>query len=253
MSFMLCASGGVWFVTARPRPAGLVVPSEMAQESRAFARPWVLEDLARRALLDDPPAVEHDDAVGDPAAKSISWVTTSMVMPSSASRFITAQHLADRLGVERGSRLVEQHEGRAHCERPGDRDTLLLAARQLRRILSTMCRRGPPWRAARAASASASARGLRAPSSARSRHWRAQSRWGNSSKFWKTMPMRRRTLRTSRSVAADQPALEDDLAGSGSLRAHWRSEAASTCPSRSDRSGTRPRRDARRARRRPAP
>ena len=46
-----------------------------------------------------------------------------------------AQHLADGLGVERRGRLVEQHELRLHGERAGDRDALLLAARELRRVL----------------------------------------------------------------------------------------------------------------------
>ena len=36
------------------------------------------------------------------------------------------QHLAHELGVERGGRLVEQHEIGLHRQRPRDRDTLLL-------------------------------------------------------------------------------------------------------------------------------
>jgi hypothetical protein len=45
------------------------------------------------------------------------------------------QHLADHLGVERAGRLVEQHDGGAHRERARDRHALLLAARELRRVL----------------------------------------------------------------------------------------------------------------------
>jgi hypothetical protein len=44
------------------------------------------------------------------------------------------QHLADELGVERGGRLVEQHQLGAHRERSGDTDSLLLAAGELARI-----------------------------------------------------------------------------------------------------------------------
>ena len=41
------------------------------------------------------------------------------------------EHLADEFGVERGGDLVEQHHLGVHRQRPGDRHTLLLAARQL--------------------------------------------------------------------------------------------------------------------------
>src|SRR4029453_12052451 len=44
------------------------------------------------------------------------------------------QHFADQLGVQRGSRLVEQHELRPHCERARDGDALLLSAGELERI-----------------------------------------------------------------------------------------------------------------------
>ncbi len=67
-------------------------------------------------------------------ANPISWVTTTIVMPSSASFFITREHLADELRVQRRGGLVEQHQLGVHRQGPGDRDTLLLAAGQLRRI-----------------------------------------------------------------------------------------------------------------------
>ena len=65
-------------------------------------------------------------------AKRISWVTTIMVMPASASAH-HRQHLADQLGIERRGRLVEQHQLGSHRERPGDRHALLLAARETMR------------------------------------------------------------------------------------------------------------------------
>jgi hypothetical protein len=51
-------------------------------------------------------------------AKPISWVTHSMVMPSSA-RLTMVEHLLDHLGIERRGRLVEQHDlrGFMHSER----------------------------------------------------------------------------------------------------------------------------------------
>ncbi len=41
------------------------------------------------------------------------------------------EHLADELRIERGSRLVEEHQLRVHRQRTGDRHALLLAAGQL--------------------------------------------------------------------------------------------------------------------------
>jgi hypothetical protein len=44
------------------------------------------------------------------------------------------ENLAHQLGVERAGRFVEQQHARAHRQCPGNRDTLLLAARKLLRI-----------------------------------------------------------------------------------------------------------------------
>jgi len=48
------------------------------------------------------------------------------------------EHLAHELDVERGRRLVEQHRFRPHHEGARDRDTLLLAARELVRELRAL-------------------------------------------------------------------------------------------------------------------
>jgi hypothetical protein len=45
-----------------------------------------------------------------------------------------AAQLAPDLGVERSERLVEQQDARVAGERPGERDALALAARQLARV-----------------------------------------------------------------------------------------------------------------------
>ena len=67
-------------------------------------------------------------------AKPISWLTTSMVMPSRGEPDHGVEHLLDHLRIERRGRLVEQHDLRLHAERARDRDALLLAAGKLRRI-----------------------------------------------------------------------------------------------------------------------
>jgi len=75
------------------------------------------------------------------AAKPISCVTISMVMPFGGEAPHDLQDFADEFGIERGGRLVEQHQARLHGERPRDGDALLLAARQMAGI-GAPCRRG---------------------------------------------------------------------------------------------------------------
>ena len=52
-------------------------------------------------------------------AKPISWVTTIIVIPSSASRAHDGEHVPDELGVERGGRLVEEHQLAGPWSAPG--------------------------------------------------------------------------------------------------------------------------------------
>ena len=68
-------------------------------------------------------------------AKPISWVTMIRVVPVAARSWITVEHLADQLGVERRGRLVEQHAPPgSQGQRAGDGDALLLPAGQLPRV-----------------------------------------------------------------------------------------------------------------------
>ena len=64
-------------------------------------------------------------------AKPISCVTTSMVMPRLAEAGHQVQHALDQFGVQRAGGLVEEHDFRLHGERAGDRDALLLPAREV--------------------------------------------------------------------------------------------------------------------------
>ena len=54
------------------------------------------------------------------------------------------EHLADELGIERRRRFVEEHHVRVHRQRPGDGDTLLLAAGQARRVLVDLVAQADP-------------------------------------------------------------------------------------------------------------
>lgn len=71
-------------------------------------------------------------------AKPISCVTMRIVMPAARQLADDAQHLLDHLRVERGCRLVKEHDLRFHRERPHDGETLLLAAGELAGVLARL-------------------------------------------------------------------------------------------------------------------
>ncbi|STT54698.1 Uncharacterised protein [Klebsiella pneumoniae] len=93
----------------------------------------MVEHLVAAALLDDP-AVDHKHhLVGHLAGKAISWVTTTRVVPDRASFLIHIQHLAHQLRIQRRSGLIKQDHPRVQRQRPGNGDTLLLAAGEMPR------------------------------------------------------------------------------------------------------------------------
>jgi hypothetical protein len=105
------------------------------------------------------------------------------------------QHFLDHLGIESRGRLVEQHDARAHCENPGYRNALLLAARELRRV-SPRFLRNPD--ASEQFHATASASALDRPFTflgARVMFCSAV-RWRKRLKCWNTMPMSCRSVLT---------------------------------------------------------
>ena len=59
-------------------------------------------------------------------------------MPEVGQLAHDVEDLVDHLRVERGGGLVEEHDLGLHRERPGDRDALLLAAGELRRVLARL-------------------------------------------------------------------------------------------------------------------
>ncbi len=89
------------------------------------------EEVLRRPVLDDRPAVHHHDAIGR-LAREAHLVGDADHRHAVARELLHhVEHVADRLGVERARRLVEQHQRRVHGERARDRDALLLAAGEL--------------------------------------------------------------------------------------------------------------------------
>ena len=68
----------------------------------------VVEELAGSVASTMAPSAMKITRFAASRANPISWVTTSMVMPSRASRH-HVEHLVDHLGVKGAGRLVEQH------------------------------------------------------------------------------------------------------------------------------------------------
>ena len=111
---------------------------------------WVRRGTARRADLDSrtrPGRRKHTRSAIS-RAKPISWVASSIVMPSRSQVAHDVEHLADEFGVERRGDLVEQHDLGLHRQRAGDRHALLLAAATAGRGRRRPCRRGRAGRAA---------------------------------------------------------------------------------------------------------
>ena len=137
----------------RARAAGLVDRAALVDVGLAegpgeeLAGPGVLrvvDDLLRRADLDEHALLDEVDAVGRLAGER------HLVGDHDHRRALVGQllhhvdHLADERRVEGRRRLVEQQHLGLHRQRPGDGHALLLAARQARRVLVALVATGRP-------------------------------------------------------------------------------------------------------------
>ena len=97
------------------------------RRARANAPPRALE-LRRRAVLDDPRAVEHDDLVG--GAHELEPMRDQDRRPAVHDAAIAVDDLPFGGRIERRAGLVEDQHGRVGEERARQRDPLALAGRQ---------------------------------------------------------------------------------------------------------------------------
>ena len=90
--------------------------------------------------LDDLAGVHQHHAVRDLARKAhlVAHHQHGHAVEREADHGV--EHLLDHLRIERGGRLVEQHDLRLHAQRARDRDPLLLAAGELSRIFVRLLR-----------------------------------------------------------------------------------------------------------------
>ena len=89
----------------------------------------VAQDLRGWALFDDPAMIHEDDAIRDLAGKLDLMGDDNHGMAFLGELAHDLEHLADELGIEGGGRFVEQHELGLHRKHTGDGNALL-AARQ---------------------------------------------------------------------------------------------------------------------------
>ena len=106
-----------------------------AQQAHRVGVPRVGEDLARRALLDEAPGVEHADALAE--AHDQAEVVRDQQdggVDAAAQLLDEVEDLGLHRGVEAGGGLVEDEQLRVDGQRHGDDDALLLAAGELERV-----------------------------------------------------------------------------------------------------------------------
>ena len=94
----------------------------------------VREELVGRGVLDDLALVDHRDEGGRPAGEAHLVGDDDHRHALPGELLHDRQDLADQLRIEGRGGLVEEHHLRVHHQCPGDRDPLLLAARQLTRV-----------------------------------------------------------------------------------------------------------------------
>src|SRR5262249_53144238 len=102
------------------------------------------EHLARWAGFDDDAAVHEHHLVGDFAGEAhlVGHDDHRHAVDRELPHHV--EHLADQLRVERGRRLVEEHQLGIHGQRTRDRHPLLLPAGELRRVGLLFLRKADP-------------------------------------------------------------------------------------------------------------
>src|SRR5215217_8660861 len=114
------------------QPAGLDDASEELAGARVFRGS---EDLLGLTLFEDSTGFEEADAVCDVAGEAHLVGRDEHGHPCMGQLPDDGEDLCDQFWVEGAGYLVEEHEVRAHRERPHNGNPLLLAAREPIRVL----------------------------------------------------------------------------------------------------------------------
>ena len=195
----------------------------------------------RRRRARRPPVIVLDQAVAHRRSRARAWaamsgscVTRTMVMPSPpsswSSAIISTLVRESRLPVGSSARMTL----RLVDQRARDRHALLLAARELARVVVAAARRARRAPAPRGARAPALARAARRRRSAAARRSRARVVRASRLKLWNTKPSVRLRISASASrvQARDLVAGQQVAARSSAGRGSRGCSSASTCRSR---------------------
>src|SRR3984885_4050155 len=124
--------GATQLVDRERRAAPAVHAWRGGHQQRGIGVPRRAEHLADRAVLDDPAAVQDDDAVGDARQRAeIVRDDHDRQAQAVAQSREPPQDVVPVARVERADRLVAQQQPRPGGQRPGDRDSLPLATGDL--------------------------------------------------------------------------------------------------------------------------
>src|SRR3954452_8184572 len=95
----------------------------------------IAEESVGHTFFDDLPFSHEDDTVGNLAGKThfMGDANHGHAVVGEANHRV--EHFLDHFRIESRSRFIKQHDLGLHAESTRDRDTLLLTARELRRIL----------------------------------------------------------------------------------------------------------------------
>ena len=172
-----------------------------------------------RPLLDDAPAIEEEDPVGDVSGEAHLVGRNEHRHPAPGELSDDVEHLGDELWVECARDLVKEEQVRLHRERPHDRDPLLLATRQPIRVFGSLVVESEAAEKLDRRAVSASSRHLpRTRRGARVTLSRTR-RCGKRLNAWKTMPTDgARCRRRAPGAVMSSPATQTRPASMGSRR-----------------------------------
>src|SRR5579863_4119137 len=123
---------------SRCRRLGSVAAKDLTEEQFQPIGLRILEHTLRHAAFDNFAVVHEHDAIRNLSRKA-HFVGHADHGHSGFSQFDHhVQDFLDHLWVERGGRLIEQHDLWPHAQRTSDSDALLLATRELAGVLARL-------------------------------------------------------------------------------------------------------------------
>ena len=103
------------------------------------------EEVRRRTILDDAPAIHEQNAIGGLARKAHFMRNAQHRAPLIGEARHHLEHFLDHLGIECRRRFIEQQDGRFHGERASDSGPLLLTAGKLTWIFPRLITNPDPF------------------------------------------------------------------------------------------------------------